>query len=91
MTVNPGSLWLEILRAKYFPNGSLLQATLKNGASFTWQSNMAGVNSLKMVISGELAMERISISGEMLGSREDITLDRSHQRGIAGLIGWLTF
>ena len=32
---NLDSLCAKVLKAKYFPNGSLLQATLKNGASFT--------------------------------------------------------
>ena len=34
------SLCPRVLKAKYFPNGSLLEAALKSGASFTWQSTM---------------------------------------------------
>ena len=45
---NPKSLCARVLKAKYFPNGSLLQATLKNGASFTWQSIMKGLETFKL-------------------------------------------
>ena len=44
---NPESLRATILRAKYFPDGDLMNANLKKGSSFTWQSIMAGVNSLR--------------------------------------------
>ena len=44
---NPESLCATILRAKYFPEGDLMSVVLKKGASFTWQSIMAGVNSLR--------------------------------------------
>ena len=44
---NPDSLCATILRAKYFPDGDLMNASLKKGSSFTWQSIMAGVDSLK--------------------------------------------
>ena len=35
LIINPGSLCARVLKAKYYPNVSLLQATLKKGASFT--------------------------------------------------------
>ena len=60
---NPESLCATILRAKYFPEGDLMNARLKKGSSFTWQSIMAGVNS------GELEMDKILIFGEMRGFR----------------------
>ena len=44
---NPDSLCASILRAKYSPEGDLMNANLKKGSSFTWQSIMVGVNSLK--------------------------------------------
>lgn len=34
----------RVLKAKYFPATSLLQASLKNGSSFTWQSIMKGLD-----------------------------------------------
>lgn len=48
LLTNPESLCARVLKAKYFPNGSLLQATLKNGASFTWQSIMKGLETFKL-------------------------------------------
>ena len=42
------SLCPRVLKAKYFPNGSLLEATLKSGASFTWQSIMKGLETFKL-------------------------------------------
>lgn len=44
---NSESLCATILRAKYFPEGDLMSASLKKGSSFTWQSIMAGVDSLR--------------------------------------------
>ena len=44
---DPESLCATILRAKYFPEGDLMNAVLKKGSSFTWQIIMAGVDSLK--------------------------------------------
>jgi hypothetical protein len=39
----PDSLCARVLRAKYFPSGDLLNAELKKGSSFTWQSIFAGI------------------------------------------------
>ena len=44
---NPESLCATTLRAKYFRNGNLMNANLKKGSSFTWQSIMAGITTLK--------------------------------------------
>jgi hypothetical protein len=35
------------LRAKYYPDGDILHARLKKGASFTWQSIHAGIQTFK--------------------------------------------
>jgi hypothetical protein len=43
----PDSLCARVLRAKYYPDGRLLNATLKRGSSFTWQSIMACLKSFK--------------------------------------------
>src|SRR6266508_4505780 len=43
----PDSLYARVLRAKYFPSGDLLNAELKKGSSFTWQSIYAGIQTLK--------------------------------------------
>jgi hypothetical protein len=44
---NPDSLCATILRAKYYPDGDLLNTKLKKGSSYTWQTIMAGTDSLK--------------------------------------------
>ena len=43
----PESLCARVLRAKYFPFGDLLNAPLKKGSSFTWQSIWAGIQTFK--------------------------------------------
>jgi hypothetical protein len=43
----PESLCARVLRAKYYPDGCLLNATLKSGISFTWQSILAGLDCFK--------------------------------------------
>ena len=48
LITNPDSLCARVLKAKYYPNVNLLQATLKNGASFTWQSIMKGLETFKL-------------------------------------------
>jgi hypothetical protein len=39
----PDSLYARVLRAKYYPDSKFLKAKLKSGASFTWQSILAGI------------------------------------------------
>jgi hypothetical protein len=43
----PDSLCAQVLRTKYYPDGDLINATLKKGASFTWQSIMSGLKTFK--------------------------------------------
>jgi hypothetical protein len=43
----PDSLCAQILKAKYYPSGDLLNADLKKGAAYTWQSIWAGLQTLK--------------------------------------------
>ena len=43
----PDFLCAKVLRARYYPNGRLLNAQLKNGSSYTWQSVMAGLQCFK--------------------------------------------
>jgi hypothetical protein len=43
----PYSLCVWVLRAKYYPDGKLLQAKMKSGSSFTWQSVLAGLDCFK--------------------------------------------
>ena len=43
----PVSLCAQVLRAKYYPDGDLVNAVLKKGSSFTWQSIMSGLKTFK--------------------------------------------
>ena len=43
----PDSLCARVLKAKYYPQGNILKAGSKKGASFTWQSIIAGLNTFK--------------------------------------------
>ena len=43
----PDSLCARVLRARYYPDGKLLNAQLKNGSSYTWKSVMAGLQCFK--------------------------------------------
>ena len=47
LITNPDSLVAKVLKAKYYPNGTLLDATPKNGSSFTWQSILKGLDTFK--------------------------------------------
>lgn len=44
---NPDSLYARILKAKYFPNTSVLQAGPKGGMSYTWRSVLRGIELMK--------------------------------------------
>ena len=44
---DPNSLCAQILRAKYYPSGDILNAGPKAGSSFTWQSIVAGIQTFK--------------------------------------------
>jgi hypothetical protein len=43
----PDSSYARVLRAKYYLNGIFLNATMKSGASFTWQSILVGIQTFK--------------------------------------------
>jgi hypothetical protein len=43
----PDSLCARVSRAKYYPDRNFLNATMKSGASFTWQSILAGIQTFK--------------------------------------------
>jgi hypothetical protein len=44
---NPNSLCGRVLKAKYFPNTSMLEAQPMTGISYTWRSILKGINLLK--------------------------------------------
>jgi len=41
------SLCARVLRARYYPDGKLLNAKLKSGSSYTWQSILTGLECFK--------------------------------------------
>jgi len=41
------SLSARVMRARYYPDGKLLNAKLKSGSSYTWQSVLAGLECFK--------------------------------------------
>ncbi|XP_071674470.1 uncharacterized protein [Lolium perenne] len=43
----PESLCARVLRAKYFPDGDILNCDLKKGSSYTWQSLWSGIQTFK--------------------------------------------
>lgn len=54
---DPDSLCARVLRAKYYPDGKLLNAKPKNGSSFTWQSILAGLTASSVDAFGGWGME----------------------------------
>jgi hypothetical protein len=47
LLINPNSLCATVLRAKYYPDGNILNAGPKKGSSFTWQSIISGLQTFK--------------------------------------------
>ena len=47
LLTQPDSLCARVLKAKYFPNFSILKAGTKSGSSYTWQSIVAGLTTFK--------------------------------------------
>lgn len=43
----PESLCARVLRAKYYRDGKLLNAKVKSGSSYTWQSVLVGLDCFK--------------------------------------------
>jgi hypothetical protein len=47
LLTNPSSLCARVLKARYFPDGDLLNAIPANGISYRWRSILKGVALLK--------------------------------------------
>jgi hypothetical protein len=47
MLTNPDSLCARVLKARYFPNTSMLEATASAGISYSWRSILKGISLLK--------------------------------------------
>ena len=55
LLMNPNSLVARVYKAKYYPHGDVLNASLGSRPSYAWRSK--GLRLLKGVCVGELAME----------------------------------
>ena len=67
LLISPNTLCGQVLKAKYFPNGSLLQCEARDGISYTWRSILKGVDLLKEGIICGLAMASQLTSGRIHG------------------------
>jgi hypothetical protein len=47
MLINPESMCARVLKARYFPNCSVLEAKPSNGISYSWRSILKGIKLLK--------------------------------------------
>jgi hypothetical protein len=47
MLIDPESLCARVLKARYFPNNSILEATATTGISYAWRSILKGIQLLK--------------------------------------------
>jgi hypothetical protein len=57
MLTSPDSLCAQVLKAKYFPNSTILQAKPSTGMSYTFRSILLGVELMKKGIVWKLVME----------------------------------
>ena len=73
LLLEPESLCARVLRARYYPDGKLLNAKLKSGSSYTWQSILAGLECFKRDIFGELVMDPKLKFGRTVGSLQATT------------------
>jgi hypothetical protein len=47
LLTKPDTICAQVLRAKYYPTGDLLNAGPKGGSSFTWQNIMKGIQTFR--------------------------------------------
>jgi hypothetical protein len=78
MLTNPDSLCARVLKARYFPNCSILEANVSDGISYSWRSILKGVQLLKKGLIWRVGDgARINIWNDMWlnreGSRQPIT------------------
>lgn len=64
---NPTSLGARLLKAKYYPNSSVMKAEAKQGCSYTWRSICLGIQTLNEGIIWRVGGGKISIFGQTLG------------------------
>lgn len=74
LLMNPESLCAQLLKAKYFPNGSVLQAKAKSNMSYSWRSILSGIDVLKKGLIWRVG------DGSQIRIWEDPWLPRGHLR-----------
>jgi hypothetical protein len=67
MIRNLDMLCARVLKAKYFPNTSILNASAMPGISYTWRSILRGVKLIKEGLCGELEIVHLLICGQTHG------------------------
>ena len=67
LVVNPESLCAKVIKAKYYPQGHILDTVFPQSASLTWQGILHVWICLNPESFGECVMGLISISGEISG------------------------
>ena len=65
---NPSSLIARVLKARYFPTGDILSATLGSSPSYSWRSIFNSLGVIERVPDGVWAMENKFIYGTTNGS-----------------------
>ena len=66
----PDSLCARLLKAKYYPQGSLIDIAFRSNASVTWQAVLHSLDLLKKELFGALVAVLKFVSGATLGSPE---------------------
>ncbi|XP_044374692.1 uncharacterized protein [Triticum aestivum] len=73
---NPSSLCAQVLSARYYPNGSILEAIPTRGISYTWRSILKGVELPKKGIIWRIG------TGEHINIWEDPWIPRNNARKV---------
>lgn len=82
---NPDSLCAQVLKAKYFPNSTVLEAKLKAGMPFTWRSVLRGIELVKKGMVWRVG------DGAGLKNRDDPWLPRGISRRPSSPRGGMSF
>jgi hypothetical protein len=80
---NPNSLCVQVLKARYYPDGRLEDTVFSGNASPTWQAIQYGLELLKKGLYGVSAMAGIYAFGVTVGSQRNRRGSRSRGKGLA--------
>jgi hypothetical protein len=88
---NPDSLCARLLRAKYYPNGRLVDTVFAGNASAVWRGIEYGLEHVKKGYNGELVMVVTSKHGEIHGYPRAQLSSQYQGKGSADLTKWQTY